>query len=170
MQYLVKKIITEIGSAIDSIKRIMFELCFSVRKTKFFKYTDYAPVKWNETCWSPVCNIPSSYIVIFEHLQKLKIEDLDNFILNRKEKQNIDKHLDVMEMLNSITIQLQKRVTSIAQFCCYSGTVAEFVLLLSLKLSTDSAIVKNHDFESVVVKIQLDKKLKDKKKQTANLL
>lgn len=93
----VKDIIRE--NAIDNIKCILSELCFSVGRAKFHKYTDYAPVKCNETRWSSVSNMLNRYAPIREHLPKLRIEDEDNIILGRKKEQEINSLLDVMEKL-----------------------------------------------------------------------
>lgn len=112
----------------------------------------------------------SRHVLIRDRLLKLAIEDLNGFILGRKEERETDILSDIKEKIRSITIKFQSEDTTIAQCGCYFNIVDKFIQHLAPKLNTDSAIVNNCDSGSALVKIKLDKKLTGKKEPAVRSL
>lgn len=71
----------------------------------------------------------------------------------------MDRILDVMEKLNSVTLKLHRDNVYLSQVHFCSDTVVRYMLSLASKLSSEAAIIENSELESEVVKLQMDKKI-----------
>lgn len=150
----VKDVIHLHTKMIEQIKQIMSKLCFPLRRAKLREMTDLSPVKCNETRWSSMHVMLKRYVAIREFLPKLMIEDVDELLLSRKDDQQVDKLLETMAQLDSITLCLQRDDTTMAQVRVMFDTVIEHMPNMENRLKPDADIVESKEFEAGIVHIQ----------------
>lgn len=148
----------------------MPKLYFPLRRAQLFEFTEYTPVKCNDTGWSSMDGMHGRYVLARGHLPKLNIPDLKNVLLGRKESQEVDRILETMRKLNFITLKLQRDDATISQVCCFFDTPIDFISELCSRLTTTSSIVKSNVFKSAIVKIELEQKLSAAEKQAVKVL
>jgi hypothetical protein len=100
----------------------------------------------------------SRYTQIRNVLPLLELDEIDEKMLNSRENNVVDTILKELEDFDSITKELQKETTTMADMRVLFDAIAEDYAIVKEKLAADAPIVSDKFFESALVKLQQGRK------------
>lgn len=140
-----------VSQILEAVKQLMSKLTNLKNAARLRELTDLAAVSPNETRWSGWYQMLRRYQRLESHIEE--IQELRSYYLTSSDKRNIPTVLEKFELLEKVSLELQKKGTTpdIAR-ALFDQLIDDFPCM-DKYLSEDADIVHDKHFDNGVIKI-----------------
>ena len=139
---------------INKISILMSKLRFPVAAAKLRKHTELRALGANRTRWSSTFVMLNRYLQIRQFIGLLHISGIEELMLTPTEEKEAEKLCQMLSDFDSVTKALQSNTVTLSEVRVLFDSIITAYPSTIGRLSTNSPIVSNPDFEKGIVKIQ----------------